>query len=259
MILDEILRNKREEVAARKRARPFASIRREAEGRPDLRPFRKSLRHEQIALIAEIKRASPSAGLIRGEVDAAAIAAAYEEGGASALSVVTDERYFRGSLALLREARAAVSLPVLAKDFHLEPYPIAEAAAAGADAFLLIAGALGRSELADLAAFGRELGLDPLVEVHTEGDLEEALAAGAETIGVNNRDLATFRVDIGTALALARLIPNETVRVGESGIREAADVRLLRDHGYDAVLVGEALMRADSPREAVRSLLGGAS
>lgn len=257
MILDQILRHKREEVAARRARRPFASIRREAEERGDRRAFRDSLKGETIALIAEIKRASPSAGVIREGADAAAIAEAYERGGASALSVVTDERYFLGSHELLGRARRAVRLPVLCKDFFVDPYQIAEAGAAGADAFLLIAGPLGRSEIADFSAFGRELGMDALVEVHGEKDLEEALAAGAETIGVNARDLATFRVDLGIARALAPRLPAGAVRVAESGIRTAEDLRVLRDAAYDAVLVGESLMRADSPEDAVRLLLGG--
>ncbi|MFH1680050.1 MAG: indole-3-glycerol phosphate synthase TrpC [Candidatus Eisenbacteria bacterium] len=257
MFLDEIFRWKREEVAARKGRRSFASVRREAEERADVRPFREALRRGRISLIAEIKKASPSAGVLREELAAGGIAAAYEENGASAVSVVTDERFFLGSLSLLREARGAVRLPVLCKDFVIDPYQIAEASAAGADAFLLIAGSLGRSRASDLLAFGREIGLEGLVEVHRGEDLDEALAAGAETIGVNNRDLRTFGVDIRTSLDLAGAIPREIVRVSESGIRVPEEVRLLREAGFDAVLVGESLMRAESPGEEVRRLIGG--
>lgn len=257
MILETILRHKRDEVSERKKARSFASLRREAEERTDVRPFREALRREHLALLAEIKKASPSAGVIRGVVHPAEIAAAYEANGASAVSVVTDARFFQGSLEALREARAAVRLPVLCKEFIVDPYQIAEASVHGADAFLLLAGPLLRAELADLLAFGRALGLEALVEVHCGKDLDEALAAGAETIGVNNRDLATFRVDLGVSLALAPAIPPDAVRVSESGIRGPEEARLLRAAGFDAILVGEHLMRAPSPGDAVRRLLEG--
>ena len=257
MILDKILEKKRAEVAERKGARSFADLRREAEGRNDFRPFRLSLRGEGVSLIAEIKRASPSAGLIREDFDVARIAAGYERGGASAISVLTDEHFFRGDIGFLAEARRASSLPLLRKDFLIDEYQIAEAGAAGADGFLLIAAALSREQIADYIAFGGELGMDALVEVHDGRELDRVLAAGAGLIGVNNRNLRTFEVDLSVSLDLVRAIPTEAVRVSESGIGGPDDRELLGRAGFDAVLVGESLMRADSPEEAARLLLGG--
>jgi len=259
MILDEIVRSKRAEVRERRRARPLGALRREAEERKERRLFRNSLRDEGISLIAEVKRASPSAGPIREGARAGEIAEAYERGGASALSVLTDGPFFGGSLADLREARGVVSLPVLRKDFVIDEYSIVEACAAGADAVLLIAAILSENQLADFLACARELRLDALVEVHTERELERVLEAGAGLVGVNNRDLETFETDLSVSLRLAEKIPAGVVRVSESGISGPDDCARLRGAGFDAVLVGEYLMRASSPiEEEVKRLLGGA-
>jgi indole-3-glycerol phosphate synthase len=209
---------------------------------------------EGVALIAEVKKASPSAGLIRQDFDPVHIARAYERGGAACISVLTDERFFQGSLAHLRLVRSAVDLPLLRKDFILDPVQVLEARALGADAYLLIAAALAEGELGKLLAAGRELGMDALVEVHDEGDLGVALEAGADLIGINNRDLRTFQVGLDVTERLAPLVPAGVVVVAESGIRTCADVRRLKACGIRAVLVGEALMRAADIEAATREL-----
>lgn len=219
------------------------------------RDFHAALIGRQPALIAEIKRASPSRGTLAA-VDPAAVARGYEEGGAAALSVLTDEEFFRGSLADLEAARAAVKLPVLRKDFTLEEAHVAEAAAAGADAVLLIAAILSAGELRRLRAAASSYGMAALVEVHDEEELGPALDSGAEIIGVNNRNLHTFEVALETSLRLAEKIPDGLIRVSESGIHSRADVERLRAAGYQAFLVGEHLMRAEDPAQALRALLG---
>lgn len=208
----------------------------------------------QVAVIAEVKRRSPSAGEIRGDVDVVAQASRYEAGGAAAVSVLTDEPHFGGRLADLEAVRAAVSLPLLRKDFTLEAVQLWEARAAGASAILLIARILDDAELADLLALARSLGLAALVEVHTAPELERALSVGARLVGVNNRDLDRFATDLGVTERLAGAVPPECVLVGESGIRTRAAVARLARAGVDAVLVGEALMRGDDPAAAVRAL-----
>lgn len=257
MILDDILKAKRDEVAARRKARSLADLLREAESREDHRPFRSALTGRPISLIAEIKRASPSEGTIRADFDPASIAAGYERAGASAISVLTDGPYFGGDLSHLAAARGAAGLPLLRKDFVVDEYQIAEAGAAGADAFLLIVAALSRRRIAEYLAFGRGIGLEGLVEAHDGQEVETALAAGAELVGVNNRDLRSFAVDLETSFRLASAFPEETTRVSESGIRTAADLERLRAAGYHAVLVGTSLMGAPSPEEAARRLLEG--
>lgn len=258
MILGEILNAKRDEVRARRSSRPFASVRGEAESRGGRRSFRGALDGDRLSLIAEIKKASPSEGTIREDFDPASIAAAYGRAGAAAISVLTDGPYFGGDLAHVAEARRAAELPILRKDFVVDEYQIAEAGAAGADAFLLIVAALSRGAIADFLAFGRELGLDGLVEVHDRNELDVAFAAGADLVGVNNRDLRTFAVDLRTSLDLGPAMPGGIIRVSESGIRGPDDLRALRAAGFDAVLVGTALMRAASPEEAARRLVEGA-
>jgi indole-3-glycerol phosphate synthase len=253
-ILDEILSWKRVEIARRKRALPLSAVRDAAASAPPVRDFCGALRRPVVSLIAEIKRASPSKGVIRADVDPAGLARAYEAGGAAAISVLTDERFFRGSLADLGAAREAVALPVLRKDFVLDPYQIYEARAAGADAVLLIVAALEGSMLATLYALVRELGMAALVEVHDVGELARALAIAPRLIGVNNRDLRTFRVDLETTARMRARVPPEVVLVAESGIHGPADVERLAAIGADAMLVGEALVRAPSPGERAREL-----
>jgi indole-3-glycerol phosphate synthase len=207
-----------------------------------------------LAVIAEIKRRSPMKGDLNRDLDPAELAATYERGGATCLSVLTDEDFFEGSVADLEAARAATGLPVLRKDFTVDPRDAADARLMGADALLLIAAVLDPFELVELHQLATELGLDVLVEVHDEPELEEALNAGASLVGVNQRDLATFEVDHDRALRMSTAIPDTVVRVAESGIRGADDAKRLADAGYDALLVGETLVTADDPAAAVAAL-----
>jgi indole-3-glycerol phosphate synthase len=256
-ILRRILANTRDELAARMAAVPPAEVRAMAADAPEPRELATSLRTDQVAIIAEIKRASPSAGAIRkGSFDPAAIARQYEEAGAAALSVLTDEEFFAGKLRYLTAARAACSIPVLRKDFIIDEYQLHEARAAGADAALLIVAALEAAQLSDLLELAQSLGMTALVESHDEAELEVALGSGAEVLGVNNRDLRTFEVDLGTTERLAEMVPEGRVLVAESGVHTRDDVERLADAGADAALVGTALMRADDPGEALRRLAG---
>lgn len=208
-----------------------------------------------IAVIAELKKASPSRGLIRGDFDPAGLALELELAGAAALSVLTDEEYFQGSLGNLRTASSSTRLPCLRKDFILDEFQILQARANSADAVLLIVAALAQAELKVLAAKAAELELDVLCEVHDAGELQRALDAGCGIVGVNNRDLKTFKVDLGTALTLAEKIPSDALAVAESGIESGADIARLRGAGYGAFLIGETLMRAARPGEALRALV----
>jgi len=207
-------------------------------------------------VIAEVKRASPGAGSIRPDADPAATAVAYAAGGAAAISVLTEPRHFRGSLDDLARVRAAVDLPLLRKDFVVQPDQIVEARSAGADSVLLIVSCLGPDELAGLLGVSRSLGMEPLVETHSDEDLEHALSTDAAVIGVNARDLESLEVDVPSALARLRRIPRERVAVLESGIRSPEDVSAAVASGATAVLVGETLMRAADPASAVRELIG---
>jgi indole-3-glycerol phosphate synthase len=220
-----------------------------------LRGFRDALAgNERVALIAECKRRSPGAGDIRPGLDPVELTLGYERAGALALSVLTDRTYFGGSLDDLRAVRERSSLPVLRKDFTIDPLQLLEARAAGADAVLLIVRILSDDALAALHAEASGLGLDVLVEVHDEAELERAVAVGADLVGINNRDLSTFTTDLETTLRLLSDVPDDVVLVSESGIRTVADVERLGEHGVDAVLVGETLLRAERPEEAARTL-----
>ena len=257
MILDDIVQHKRAEVAASRRSRPPEEVRARARAAPPPRDFRRALAERaDIALIAEIKRSSPSAGLIREDFDPAAIAASYAEAGAAALSVLTDERFFRGMLDDLAQARAAAPLPALRKDFIIDEYQVYEARAAGADAVLLIVRILPDEQLAAYAALARELGMAALVETHNAEELSRAVGAGADLIGINNRDLDTLTVDLGTTEALAPSVPAGRVLVSESGIGSRGDVERLAGCGVHAVLVGERLMRSEDIAAAARRLTG---
>ena len=219
------------------------------------RGFRAALcADERISLIAEVKRASPSAGLMRRDFDPAAIARAYEAGGARCISVLTDETFFQGSLQDMQAAREGASLPVLRKDFILDEIQLREARACGADCVLLIVAALDMAGLANLLGKTRELGMDALVEVHDQGELDTALCVGADMVGINNRDLRTFQVSRDTTLRLAPMVPEGTVVVSESGIRCRSDVQALKGCGVDAILVGECLMRSPDMVAAAREL-----
>jgi indole-3-glycerol phosphate synthase len=258
-VLAEISAAKREHVARRKVARPLASLTALAAEAPAVRPFAAALERQvangQYGLIAEIKKASPSRGLIRADFDPTALARAYEAGGASCLSVLTDEPYFQGSDDHLKAARAACGLPVLRKDFILDPYQVVESRALGADCILLIMAALDPGAASELAAAAAELSLDVLVEVHDRTELDRALRLDTRLIGINNRDLKTLKVDLRTTEELAPLVPPGRVIVAESGIAEPADLDRLAAAGARVFLVGESLMRAADVAAATRRLL----
>jgi indole-3-glycerol phosphate synthase len=255
--LDKIVAATRARLAeTRRSADPHALEQRAEQHIP--RGFRRALlgrSKDGIAVIAELKKASPSKGLIRADFHPAELARALENAGAAALSVLTDEEFFQGSLENLRKASAMVKIPCLRKDFIVDEFQLLEARANSADAVLLIVAALSSEELNKLGSAARSRGLDVLCEVHDNDELQRALDAGFDLIGVNARDLKTFKVDLETALALAEQIPAGVVRVAESGIHSAEDVTKLRSAGYNAFLIGESLMRAEHPGDALRSLL----
>ena len=257
-ILNTILARKAEEVAARRAAVPLAQLQARLADAPPLRGFARAL-HESIAngepaVIAEVKKASPSKGVIRADFRPAEIAMSYEMGGASCLSVLTDVDFFQGSDAYLQQARQACSLPVLRKDFVIDPYQIVEARVLGADCILLIVSALDDQQLASLANTALELGLDVLVEVHDVDELERALQVPVPLIGINNRNLRTFEVSLDTTLAMRQMVPADRLLVTESGITGPADVARMRGEGVNAFLVGEAFMRFDEPGVGLREL-----
>lgn len=259
--LSKIIERKARRVTEAKAARPFEAVRREAlAARADARQhvFRQALEDPgRVNVIAEFKRASPSKGEIRGGASVAETVRAYERGGAAALSVLTEQDFFKGSLVDLEEAKLSTRLPVLRKDFIFEDYQVYESAAAGADALLLIVAALDDETLARLLRITEEeLEMDALVEVHTAQELERALGAGAHIVGVNNRNLHTFEVSLQTSVELAALAPEGVLLVSESGLRGAGDVDRLRACGFRAFLVGETLMRAEDPEAALRRLAG---
>jgi indole-3-glycerol phosphate synthase len=261
-ILDEILAVKRTEIAAARAACPPAEVDARARTADAPRGLLRALRRpagEPVRFIAEIKRASPSAGAIRAGADPAEIARDYARAGASALSVLTDRKFFDGELGFLARCRAAVALPLLRKDFVIDAYQVAEARAAGADGVLLIVAALSPAQLAELHAAATGYGLDALVEVHDLAELDIVLAAGATLIGVNHRDLKTFTIDMTLTAQIAPRVPPSVVLVAESGIRTGDDVRRLGAAGAHAVLVGEQLMRAPSPGDALLALRGAPS
>ena len=257
MILDDIIVNKKEELAETKRRIPLVDIKRRAADAGPTRGFGSALDgHGEIRLIAEVKKASPSKGVIREDFHPVNIAESYEKSGASCISVLTEEKYFQGSLAYLGEIRKAVGLPLLRKDFIIDEYQLFEARAAGADAALLIAACLERQQLEDYIGIAKQLGLDVLVESHTYKELDRSLLAGAMLIGINNRDLGTFAVNLQTTIDLMKDIPDDRTVVSESGIRTHEDVVRLQQAGVDAILVGESLMREKDIGKKVKQLLG---
>ncbi len=257
--LERICRDKRAFVAERKQRKPLFELERAASQASPPRGFHRALvqgsERQGFALICEIKKASPSKGLIRADFHPATLARAYQAGGASCLSVLTDEPYFQGADAHLKEARAAVELPVLRKDFMLEPYQIAESRALGADCILLIMAALSDAQANELEATARSHNLDVLIEVHDGAELERALKLKSPLIGINNRNLKTLEVDIATTLALAPLVPAERFLVGESGLFTRGDLDRLAAVGARAFLIGEALMRQKDIADATAGLL----
>ena len=255
-ILDRIVADKREELAAAQRRVPFAELKARLPQAPPLRPFADALRGDSVRLIAEVKKASPSRGLLREQFDPLALARAYAEAGAAAVSVLTDEPHFQGSLDHLASIRDALPQgpPLLRKDFLFDHYQLYEARVHGADAVLLIAAILNPALLAQLIGLAKALDMDALVEVHDELELERALMAGATLIGVNNRDLRTFEVDLATTERLRSHIPSEVTVVAESGILTRADIQRLQALDVHAVLIGEALVTASDPAAKIREL-----
>ena len=259
-ILNKINAVKREEVAAAKARRSLVSLRAEAEADRSTRGFERALRAKiaagKSAVIAEIKKASPSKGVIRADFRPAEIARSYETHGAACLSVLTDEPFFQGHADYLRQARAAVALPVLRKDFMVDEYQVYDARAMGADCILLIAASLEDAQMADLEACALALGMDVLVEVHDGAELDRALRLKTPLLGINNRNLRTFEVALDTTLGLLTKVPADKLLVTESGILGRADVQRMRDAQVNAFLVGEAFMRADDPGAALAELFG---
>jgi indole-3-glycerol phosphate synthase len=254
-VLDRILESRRAEVERRKSVLPETALKYGVKAASPVRDFVAALSRDGLNVIAELKPASPSRGIIRDPFDAAGLAKSLESAGAAALSVLTEGEFFRGSLKNLRDARKQGLLPALRKDFIFDPWQVWESRANDADSFLLIVAALDDVLLRDLVALGRELHMEPLVEVHTPEELDRALAADARIIGVNNRDLKTLEVRMQTSFDLVERIPESCVAVAESGLRTNADLRELRAAGFDAFLIGEHLMQAPDPATALFQLL----
>jgi indole-3-glycerol phosphate synthase len=258
-VLDRILESRRVEVEHRKKVLPLTALKYGVKAATPLRNFSAALAKPELNVIAELKPASPSRGVIRDPFDPPELARSLEAAGAAALSVLTEGEFFGGSLKNLRDARKVSALPALRKDFIFDPWQVWEARANDADSFLLIAAALNDAQLAELLELGRELGMEPLVEVHTRGELDRVVAAGATIIGVNNRDLKTLEVRIQTSFDLIEHIPESCIAVSESGLRTHHDLQKLRAAGFQAFLVGEQLMLAPDPALALSALLGAAS
>jgi indole-3-glycerol phosphate synthase len=258
-VLDRILDARRAAVDHRKRVLPETALKYGAKAATPLRDFRAALSRNGLNILAELKPASPSRGVLREPFDAVALGRSLESAGAAALSILTEEEFFRGSLKNLREARKSIALPVLRKDFIFDPWQVWETRANDADSFLLIVVALDDVLLAELIALGRELGMEPLVEVHTRSELDRALAADAHILGVNNRDLKTLAVRTETSFELIDQIPDHCIAVSESGLRTHDDLVRLRAAGFDAFLIGEHLMLAPDPAAALANLLGAAA
>lgn len=255
-ILDRIVEARRESIAHRKRVLPDVALKIAAQKVEPPRDFAGALSRDGFNVIAELKKSSPSRGVIRADYAPAALAPSLEAAGAAALSVLTEEDFFSGSLADLKAARKAVQIPILRKDFILDPWQVWEARAAGADSFLLITAILTDEMLRELLDLGRSLHMEPLVEVHSRDELSRAIAAGARIIGVNNRDLRNFEVRLETSLDLIEAIPDDCIAVSESGLRTHDDLVRLREAGFDAFLIGEHLMKETDPCVPLRELIG---
>ncbi|HUI52130.1 MAG TPA: indole-3-glycerol phosphate synthase TrpC [Terriglobales bacterium] len=254
-VLDRILEARRAEVERRKSVLPETALKYGVAAASPVRDFAAALSRDALNVIAELKPASPSRGVIRDPFDAPALAKALESAGAAALSVLTEGEFFGGSLKNMRDARKQAALPVLRKDFIFDPWQVWEARANDADSFLLIVAALSDARISELISLGRELKMEPLVEVHTGQELDRALAAGARILGVNNRDLKTLTVRVETSYELVEKIPDDCLAVAESGLRTYDDLKHLRAAGFDAFLIGEHLMLSPDPGAALRELL----
>ncbi len=255
-ILHTIVEARKKSMEHRQGVLPLAALKIAAETKaPKPRGFAEALSKPGINVISELKRASPSLGVIREDYDPISLAAGFERAGAAAISVLTEEDFFRGSMTDMKNASRATNIPILRKDFVIDPWQVWETRAAGADAFLLIAAVLHDETLRDLILLGRRLDIEPLVEVHSREELDRALAAGARIVGVNNRDLRDFSVHIETSLELIERIPEECIAVSESGLRTHGDLERLRAAGFDAFLIGEFLMKSADPGAALRGLL----
>jgi len=254
-MLDRIMAQKKEEIERRKRALPLTYLNERISQQKAPLDLALALKGDHIGLIAEVKRASPSRGMLHPNLNPVQLAQTYVEGGANAISVLTEANYFKGSIDDLAAIRQEVTLPLLRKDFILDPYQVHESRAYGADALLLIAAILSQEQLEELLSLSHSLGLRCLVEVHNENEVEIALLSGAEIVGINNRDLSTFAVDINTTRRLRPLIPQQRIVVAESGIRSRSDVEKLEEWGIDAMLVGEALVTAHDVIAKIRELV----
>ena len=256
-ILQTIVEARRKSIEHRQGVLPHAALKIAVETKaPKPRGFAAALAKPGLNVIAELKRASPSLGVIRENYDPISLAGQLERAGAAAISVLTEEDFFKGSLSDLKSASRATNIPVLRKDFVIDPWQVWETRAAGADAFLLIAAVLHDETLGELIALGRKLDIEPIVEVHSRGELDRALACDARIVGVNNRDLRDFSVHLETSLELVKAIPDECIAVSESGLRTHDDLVRLREAGFDAFLVGEQLMKSAEPGTALKALLG---
>ena len=259
-ILDKIVAVKREEIADAIKRKPLAVIREDAESRVLTRDFVGALQGKiaagKAAVIAEVKKASPSKGVLRADFIPADIAQSYAEYGAACLSVLTDKQFFQGSVDFLKQARASCSLPVLRKDFMVDPYQVYEARVMGADCILLIAACLDDKQMKDMEALAMSMDMSVLVEVHDEAELDRALKLKTPLVGINNRNLKTFEVSLDATIKLSGKVPADRIVITESGISTKADVKLMRDAKINAFLVGEAFMRADEPGEALAELFG---
>jgi len=255
-VLDRIIESRRAAIEHRKKSLPETVLRYGVKQAQPVRDFPAALQRDSLNVIAELKKASPSRGLIRADFEPIALANGFEAAGAAALSVLTEEEYFQGSLKYMRDARAAVGLPVLRKDFIIDPWQVWEARATNADSFLLIVAGLSDARLSELLTLGRELGMEALVEVHTRAELNRALSVGARIVGVNNRNLQTLEVRVETSRELIEFIPDDCIAVCESGLRTHQDLVQFRSAGYDAFLIGEHLMAQPDPGAALKALLG---
>ena len=254
-ILDRIVDARRESIAHRKRVLPDVALKIAVQKADPPRDFAGALTRRDYNIIAELKKASPSRGVIRQDYAPAELAPLLENAGAAALSVLTEEKFFLGSLAHLKEVKKVTGIPVLRKDFIVDPWQLWEARAAGADSFLLIAAVLSDHVLRELLELGRSLGMEPLVEVHSRAELERTIAAGARIVGVNNRDLRDFSVRLETSLELIESIPEGCIAVSESGLGSHQDLARLRSAGFDAFLIGEGVMKSGDPGDSLREIL----